>query len=864
MRTVVLLAAGGTIALVLLLVLRGESDPSRRGSAARDAPPTTSAPEPPPGSPAPEPVAWRGRAVDEGGEPVAGASVTGQRVGEEGFAAAAETGADGRFVLRAEPGGTLSALVGHPGYQWNGAWLSPHVETVIVLARGAPVTVVVLGPDRAPLPSAQVFGESVWRRGWSVARALRSRTAGTDAQGRASLGGHAEGELEIRVSHESYPPVRVTHEIVGLKPVERVVVLQAGGAVTGRVFAPSGDPVAGARVRLLDDEARAAVSGEDGGYRLEGLGDGGAAIVAEAEGYGPGTFGAALGWDVAVPVRVRPGETVRGIDLHLTLGATVTGRVVDLRGEPVGGVAVHFHVHEGMVARGECLTGEDGRFTTPPAALPAKSGFTLVFRARGHDVGDFAAGGLAPGGRRDIGDVRASEKGRILGKVLLGGGAPATDGTVLAGGALAPIGATGEFELAHVASGEVSLVVALSGPEGGIRHGPKLTLEPGATLEGVVVRLDEDLAIAGKVVTAGGQPRSWVVVTAVPAGATPPYRADAAHQAMTAEDGGFRLEGLPPGDYLVGLRGRNLHDGALLLAEVPPAVRVRAGDPEFTLVVPSKRGVIQGRVLARVDGRPVRAFSALFLRYTLFFPSGEEWSEFASGDGAFRHEVEGPGTWAVEIEAKGYAPLRTESFELKAGETRDLGEFRLGEAGRIEGRVRDAAGAPVAFARVHVLSGKFETNWNAPFTDLDGRFEAPGIAPGRYTVFLVSPRHPLGVVQGVKVEEGAAARVDVSLLPAAPLTVVVRDEGGRPVEGAEFSCTIAALLGLSTKMLREYEPPGFGAHHTGPDGTLLKPCLPPGEVTVTLEKEGYRAETRVVTLEPGVPNRVEVRLVPDR
>jgi hypothetical protein len=43
-------------------------------------------------------------------------------------------------------------------------------------------------------------------------------------------------------------------------------------------------------------------------------------------------------------------------------------------------------------------------------------------------------------------------------------------------------------------------------------------------------------------------------------------------------------------------------------------------------------------------------------------------------------------------------------------------------------------------------------------------------------------------------------------------------------------------------------------------GTILQPCLPPGEVTITIEADGFEPATRKLDLKPGEPNRVEIRL----
>ncbi|MGQ0612634.1 MAG: carboxypeptidase regulatory-like domain-containing protein [Planctomycetaceae bacterium] len=866
MRTLLLLAAAVVAAVVILLSAR--DDGSRRASSTGDAPARDPAPAPPPTSTESELPLWLGRVTDAEGDAVAGATVIARdaMAGQDWLAGEergrAQSGENGRFALRAKGGGVLVAEVHHPDYERGGGWLEPTIENVVVLRRGARVTLLVRAPDQSPLPGAKVSGATV-RRSATWRYTESSVETVTDAEGRALLGGQPEGEFEVRVAHPRYAPQLLTLAVDGLTPLERVVVLEEGGRVAGRVLAPSGDPVAGARVQIMGDARHATVSEADGSYLLTAVGEEGTLLAAEAEGYGPGFFGEELGWGEAVPVQVKSGQTVRGIDIRLTLPSLVTGRLLDATDYPLAGVTVSFVCYGGLVVGGPSVTDAGGRFVSAPAALKKPASFHLRFGAPGHTLPEVEGESLAPGERRDLGDLRAVALGRVRGQVLLLDGSPAGGGWVFGGGARGLIGAKGSFDLQGVKPGEVILTAGIAGSAEGaeakVRFEVRVTLEPGATLEGVVLRALPSLAIRGRVISSKGEPRAYAHVCCVPASAQPPYNLDECASAGSREDGTFEIRGLAEGEYAVGLAGQ-----WPAFAELPAPVRVRAGGPEIELVLPAKGAVVQGKVLARLDGRPVRAFTATFLRTAFLFPEAEDWEEFENADGSFRYAIEEPGGWAVEITARGYASLRTESFKLREGETRDLGEIRLGDAGRIAGRVLDAAGAPVPFARIHVLSPKFETNWEAPFTDIDGRFTAAGIAPGVYTLFAVSPRHPIGMVAGVTVEEGATARADVQFAPAAPLRVTVLDEGGRPVEGADFSYTFKAVMGISSRMFRGYEPPGFGAHTTGPDGTLDKPSLPPGEVTVTIQAEGFQPESRVLQLEAGSRNQLEIRLTRER
>jgi predicted DNA-binding antitoxin AbrB/MazE fold protein len=275
-------------------------------------------------------------------------------------------------------------------------------------------------------------------------------------------------------------------------------------------------------------------------------------------------------------------------------------------------------------------------------------------------------------------------------------------------------------------------------------------------------------------------------------------------------------------------------------------------------VVPIKGGIVVAKVVAKRDGQPLKDFGATFIQYKLFIPSDSDWTRFQGGE--LRYETDEPGTWQVDVSAEGLASHRTEKFSLGAGEVKDLGTIRLGPGGTIAGRVIDAQQRPVPYARINILNDKLQTNDDEPFTDFDGRFEVKGVSPGLFTVFAVSPRHPLGMVRGVDVREGERTEVQIAFVDSAPLTIDVRDSSGQPVEGAALDFTFPAVAPLTSKLFRGKIPPGYGSHKSDATGTILQPCLPPGEVTITIEMKGFESVTKKLDLKPGEPNRVEIRL----
>jgi hypothetical protein len=299
-------------------------------------------------------------------------------------------------------------------------------------------------------------------------------------------------------------------------------------------------------------------------------------------------------------------------------------------------------------------------------------------------------------------------------------------------------------------------------------------------------------------------------------------------------------------------------------ADPPPAppdpLLALTGERDLTVVLPARSTAVEGRVLSRVTGQPLPSYEVSFIRYWHgLVPQSSETLHVQDEGGRFRHRLVGGGPWAVELAAPGHAAHRTPVMSDETG-TWDVGTVRLGPGGRLSGVLRDARGAPVAYARVYLLGAQMQTHRPAVFTDAAGIYDGEAIAPGSYTAFFLSPRHPLGIVRGVEVREEETTRLDVTLDPPSPVTVIVVDESGRPVCDADVSYTCEALMPLTSRVLRSYEPPGWGGHRTDGQGRLFKHYFPATRVLFTVRAEGFLRANRVVELSPDQETVVEIRL----
>jgi hypothetical protein len=150
-------------------------------------------------------------------------------------------------------------------------------------------------------------------------------------------------------------------------------------SISGTVKNAADDaPLARARVMALLQgaaEPRVAITGTDGKYVLRDLPAGAYTITATRTGFAPYTFGQGLE-ATGMPVRVAAAQQTTGIDLPLTAGGVIVGRILDEDGAPFAGASV-----DALITRTQ--NGNETLFS--------------VATAQTDDRGEFRLFGLAPG-----------------------------------------------------------------------------------------------------------------------------------------------------------------------------------------------------------------------------------------------------------------------------------------------------------------------------------------------------------------------------------------------------------------------------------------------------------------------------------
>lgn len=321
-----------------------------------------------------------------------------------------------------------------------------------------------------------------------------------------------------------------------------------------------------------------------------------------------------------------------------------------------------------------------------------------------------------------------------------------------------------------------------------------------------------------------------------------PKRTPVVHSrhAITGEDGIAELRHIAPGGYLV-------ISPYLLGAFVPDAsgpasteeVELGAGQQLAIQATAVQASTASGRVVD-AEGRPVAG-----ARICLSSPR-QDWEVGRS---------DAQGTFTVPLQhhylcarKEGHVPSLMLMLVPKGGPYRDVMLKLRGLTGRVHGVVRDARGAPVAWARVLVgLRGGAAVQSGASAdqyqvtpvpeqldTGRDGTFTACEVLPGDSTLWVWA--EGFGPLQlGFTTVAGATTELAITLADAAVVTGAVRTAGGEPVAGAEVHFGDEQF----------HFPQALAV--TGDDGRFRLGDLPawPAGIELTASKGGLKAKARL-------------------
>lgn len=450
-----------------------------------------------------------------------------------------------------------------------------------------------------------------------------------------------------------------------------------------------------------------------------------------------------------------PGEK-RHVVLALDPGITVSGRVVDEHGGPVEGVGVTMatdrvfvgsaRVHFWPGAKTE--TDAHGGFTLNGLARERlKISASDVRLARGAEV-------IVDGRTGDARDLLLTVErgGCVEGTVEWPDGRPAERVFVSVGGAQAhmdPSSGGGRFRACALAAGTYELEVCAS--EGDIEGRARASgVRPGGPALRLVLDAERMYSLAGTVVDLAGSPVSDFQLELASWGPVPVQRS------RTGKNGGFNEDGLRAGEWTVRIEAPGMQAAEQVVLVGPEITEVR-----FAL---RTAGRIHGRVLDE-HGRPVAGARVGEEGVRAHHPVREEAGDGLTDDGGEFEIAASSFPFRIQAACAGHASSEVVELAVAGGDTLSGVILRLRPACRIEGRVVDEDGQPVAGALVWLRAADSLAGIEV---DVRGEFVLDDLPPGTGQVSASRPHSADHTTAEVTLASGRTSTLELRFASSDP------------------------------------------------------------------------------------------------
>ena len=659
----------------------------------------------------------------------------------------------------------------------------------------------------------------------------------------------APGMTLVAAASADYATQRRNVEVVAAGAVADFALIP-GGAIEGVVRdEQTHEPVAGARVVVERDHAtwlfgeasaRPVTAGADGRFRIGGLRPGAWALSAADH----GRFSKApaiVGLGVA--------EQVSDVEILISVGPVIRGRVIDDAGAPVAGAGIRARLTDAFAAtQRDASADAEGAFVIEglrPGKYEVSANSPSHVSTGGHPVtlldrdvdvvipvkrAAMITGHVAPRQRCDVQQVSDPRTGVI----------PNLPG--------ASTGADGAFSIGPARDGATRLTARCASGDQGV---VAVTVARG--MAEVVLAVTPGASIAGHVIDGDGKPVAGAGVVASEAAEmeVTTMRDGAVTsgvQAVTDATGAYQLDGLTPGSYRLRAleRGKPMHPRA-----APPLVVLGANQQKtgVDLAVDRPAGVLSGVVTAP-DGSPVAdawisVHQDMLASLQLDSEHGPRAISFEDGnpdgdappaltDAHGHYEIRGlpDAIYDVVAEAQ-HGRLRGKASHVRPSATVNLAvQGVVALTGTVTG---GAAGA--------LLSVELEGPTRAQRGFTGQAFSFDRLDPGAYTVRVAA-----GSLAGegkIEIVAGQPATISIALAAAPRVVGTLVDPAGKPIAGAEVILVPERADGMLE--FRSDGPPPV----TGADGRFTLEHRPEHCALVITLTAGGQHTRRGLVLEGG-------------
>jgi protocatechuate 3,4-dioxygenase beta subunit len=700
-----------------------------------------------------------GRVVDEEGQPIAGAELAlSMDFWDRRRASSDETG---RFVFKGLAPGIFSLLVkakGHPQIHRPDVEISTERTATdlgdVVLPDEVAIEGRVTDSQGRPLEGTEVKTHRVpgplYRRELGrgpVFETFPSTTTGPD--GTFRLGELKAGDaLDLYVQHPEY----VAAHLPGLKvptaePLR--IGLRKGRTLSGRVVGPEGEPVAGAVLSPSRGSRLHGKTDPEGVFRVSGVAPGSVDLRVTAKGYRPKVLEG-----IVIPEERDP----ESLEITLDRSVAVEVRVLSADGEPLAGEWVNASPELPQDPREFRMFGMDHPRNRTDGRGIVKIEVPKPGRYR------FSAGNSESSAIVEVPPEGTSVELRVPPTIEISGRVVDENGEGISaarvtleisreGGVFSTMlssEADGSFRFPGAREGTMRLT---AGKKGFADSPPQEVVVAGQSIHGIEIRLTRDPAFDEAAITGRllGLTPEDLLHAQVGAMARSPFESK---PGKVLPDGGYRIEGLEPGEWQVTAATRSGQ-------QARGTVQITPGMPEAVLDLEFGGLILSGRVL--VDSVPLAGAGV------------QAWTGSRKVAGQARTDYTGAftlpglrrGSYRLVVRARDGVSDLWDSRTIELEEDRKVQVEIL--TGRLSGRiVSGATGAPIPEATVLLdsLHQEIDSTFSAPSARSggDGTFQSSRLAAGTYKV-TVRKDGFAPAESTVVIRPGEEATVEVVLRP---------------------------------------------------------------------------------------------------